>query len=227
MFSCPTDDIHSIYLDKELPAEFIAQYESHVSACSRCQQKLAHLRNVCGFFKADSNSIAMDSVYMQQSYDRLKTKLRYAKNAGTSRENASPHVIAYIVSMAAAFALAVVLPVGVKTKKASFVPQTSVSKIQPIERPQNTPISRKNIVINENINDNLAYSVNFRDFGNVHFADVDVFRPDFDVRIPLYGAIDASELDYFRGGRIAPKSSASLQGGFPFPVKEMQDYQRE
>ncbi|MBD5414512.1 MAG: hypothetical protein HDR52_08900 [Treponema sp.] len=227
MFSCPTDDIHSIYFDKELPAEFITQYESHVSTCSRCQQKLEHLRNVCGFFKADSNSITMDSVYMQQSYDRLKTKLRYAKNTGASRKNASPHTIAYIASMAAAFALAIVLPVGLKAKKTSFTSQTAVSKIQPIERPQNTPISHKNIVINENINDNLAYSVNFGDFGNVHFADVDVFRPHFDVRIPLYGAIDASELDYFRGGNITPKSSVSLQGWFPFPVNEMQDYQRE
>ena len=28
MYSCPTDDIHSIYLDKELPSEYQKLYES-------------------------------------------------------------------------------------------------------------------------------------------------------------------------------------------------------
>ena len=225
MFSCPTDDIHSIYLDKELPNEFIVQYESHISTCVSCQQKLARLRKVHELLQTDSQSITMDSVYLQQGYSRLKTKMHYSKNTNASYENAPSHIIPYVASLAAAVVLAIVLPVGLKSKNASFEAQASVSKITPIERPQNTAISNKNIFINENINDNLAQSVNFGNFGNVRFADVDVFRPHFGERILFYGPIDGSELGRFLSGRVVPHSS--MQGPLPFPVTEMQDYRSE
>ena len=39
MFTCPEDDIHSIYLDNELPPNFVAEYEAHVASCPKCKAK--------------------------------------------------------------------------------------------------------------------------------------------------------------------------------------------
>ena len=39
MYSCPTDDIHSIYLDKELPFEYQKLYEEHIQRCPECSRK--------------------------------------------------------------------------------------------------------------------------------------------------------------------------------------------
>ena len=33
MSTCPEKDIHSIYVDGELPENYIKQYESHLSSC--------------------------------------------------------------------------------------------------------------------------------------------------------------------------------------------------
>ena len=32
MFTCPEDDIHSIYADGELPKNYVAEYEAHVNS---------------------------------------------------------------------------------------------------------------------------------------------------------------------------------------------------
>ena len=29
MYSCPTDDIHSVYIDDELPQNYVLDYENH------------------------------------------------------------------------------------------------------------------------------------------------------------------------------------------------------
>ena len=37
MFTCPTNEIHSLYLDKELPQNYIAEYEAHIANCEKCK----------------------------------------------------------------------------------------------------------------------------------------------------------------------------------------------
>ena len=40
MYSCPTDDIHSVYIDDELPQNYVLDYENHIKTCSKCSAKL-------------------------------------------------------------------------------------------------------------------------------------------------------------------------------------------
>lgn len=45
MYTCPTDDIHSIYLDGELPDIYRKEYEAHIKTCSECEKKIAKAAN--------------------------------------------------------------------------------------------------------------------------------------------------------------------------------------
>ena len=40
MFTCPTNEIHSLYLDNELPQNYVAEYEAHIVSCEKCKAAL-------------------------------------------------------------------------------------------------------------------------------------------------------------------------------------------
>ena len=46
MSFCPSKDIHSVYLDGELPENYKAEYELHVSHCEKCRKELEQLKAV-------------------------------------------------------------------------------------------------------------------------------------------------------------------------------------
>ena len=80
MSSCPTDDIHSIYLDNELPPVYANQYEQHLKICPKCEAKLALLKKNHFALQSDAQNIRLDKIFLDDSFERLKTKLRYSKN---------------------------------------------------------------------------------------------------------------------------------------------------
>ena len=80
MSSCPTDDIHSIYLDNELPPVYANQYEQHLKICPKCEAKLDLLKKNHFALQSDAQNIRLDKIFLDDSFERLKTKLRYSKN---------------------------------------------------------------------------------------------------------------------------------------------------
>ena len=74
MYSCPTDDIHSVYLDNELPQAYVKDYEEHIKTCDCCRKKLEKMRIIHNAFKQDSKQITLDSTYLTHSFERLQTK---------------------------------------------------------------------------------------------------------------------------------------------------------
>lgn len=180
MFSCPTDDIHSIYLDSELPKSYLAEYENHLKICKKCSEKIEKFRRLKSIFSNDSKNLSLDKNFIDESYSRLLTKLNYSKNTRFVHQFPVQKAVAGIAA-AAAVLVAVVLPVKLIPSSSSSVSGNSanVASIVPVERPQNTSISNKNIVINGNINDNFAQTVSTGALQNPSLADVDVFRPEF------------------------------------------------
>ena len=47
MSFCPSKDIHSVYLDGELPENYKAEYELHISHCEKCRKELEQLKAKC------------------------------------------------------------------------------------------------------------------------------------------------------------------------------------
>ena len=116
MSFCPSKDIHSVYLDGELPENYKAEYELHISQCEKCRKELEQLKALRAMFKADSDSLNLDSHFMDESFQRLQIKMAYSKNVGKLPEKSPFKIISYVASgVAAAAVIALVLPLGVKS----------------------------------------------------------------------------------------------------------------
>lgn len=181
MYSCPTDDIHSIYLDNELPLNFVKEYETHIESCPKCKAKLDALRKIKSALKKDSKTIQLDKQFMEQSFERLQTKLHYSKNTENVHEfPVSEKTVRWGMAAAAAVIIAAVLPVTVSNAtKASSSQSANVASITPVTRPQSEPINQ-NVVVNGNLYNNLAQTVGTRNISNSALTNVDVLRPEFD-----------------------------------------------
>ena len=181
MYSCPTDDIHSIYLDNELPLAYIKEYESHITSCPACKAKLESLKRIKNAFQTDSKNIQLDKQFMNQSFERLKTKMHYSKNAATRFEFPfSEKTVRWGMATAAAVLIAAILPVTISNATKANNSNANIASITPVTRPQNAPLSNQNVVINGNLNHNLAQTVGTRNISNSALTNVDVLRPEFD-----------------------------------------------
>ena len=119
MSICPSKDIHSIYLDNELPEIYKAEYEAHLKECPACHKKLESLKKLHELFSSDSKAVNPDSHFLDQSFERLQLKLNYSKNTNAARSNESK-LKTFIPSFAAAAAvliMAVSLPLALRSGK--------------------------------------------------------------------------------------------------------------
>ena len=118
MSTCPETDIHSIYLDGELPEQFKNEYEQHIANCPECARKLKQLRVVHEIFAADSKSISLTEDELEESYRRLQARLSYRKGLNFKKEENSFgkkifSISKYaVVGVAAAAAVAFIMPSG-------------------------------------------------------------------------------------------------------------------
>ena len=191
MSFCPSKDIHSVYLDGELPENYKAEYELHISHCEKCRKELEHLKAVRDMFKADSDSLNLDERFMDESFQRLQIKMAYAKNVGKAPQKSPFKVISYVASgVAAAAVLALVLPLGLKSNKASAVNPTvaSTNSAAPLFETASSKTvnnvsydSGRSVAISGNIQDVvLSYEKQRKNKSFVkNVNDVDVLRPDF------------------------------------------------
>lgn len=145
MFTCPENDIHSVYLDGELPPVYMAEYESHLAGCEKCRAKLDSLRGLHEKLSADSASITLDSTALEESFRRLITKKSYRKNTLRADAVLTPGKIKsslkYVVTGAAAAAvMALILPA-----RRTGAPAQDTTAFQPVARtnmvmPQSMPV---------------------------------------------------------------------------------------
>lgn len=153
MSSCPTKDIHSVYLDGELPMAYLAEYESHVETCPKCAATLAKMRAISAAFKSDGDAMAKDDVFMAQSYERLMNRMSYSRvTKKAQRFSDTAFKPAYFVPMAAAAALlvAVFLPMRFTQKQEAMPVASHIASATPIMA-QQVSMQKKNVVINGTI----------------------------------------------------------------------------
>ena len=197
MSFCPSKDIHSVYLDGELPENYKAEYELHISHCEKCRKELEQLKALRSLFKADSDSLNLDQHFMDESFQRLQIKMAYSRNVGKVPQKSPFKVISYVASgVAAAAVLALIIPAGLKSNKTN---STTVSPIiQSVSSVSSVPItavstnansaannvgydSGRSVVVSGNIKDVVLSSEKQRKNNSFvkNANDVDVLRPDF------------------------------------------------
>lgn len=128
MSFCPSKDIHSIYLDNEMPDIYKAEYEAHLKNCESCQKELEKLKALHQLFKADSESISLNKQYLDQSFDRLMVKMNYSKHTKlTEKKQASGRKYFIPAAAAAAAVFALIIPVRINSSKINAAPEQAVA----------------------------------------------------------------------------------------------------
>ena len=190
MSTCPTKEIHSLYLDNELPQNHKEQYEAHIASCPACKAQLEKLRAVRDVLKADADVISPDKKFMDESYERLMLKMKYSKNAGhSSYSRANLCSWKVIVPAAAAVAvLALAIPLRLATGRAGVKTMSATSSIysqvpsQVSEQLENVAFAGENVFgFNTTSQDARITNVsNSSTAASKLIQDVEVFRPKFD-----------------------------------------------
>ena len=190
MSFCPSKDIHSVYLDNELPEVYKKEYEAHIETCEKCRKELETLKALRSSLRADADAISPDSHFMDESYERLMVKMSYAKNVGKASKNSFVRPSYYIPVAAAAAALfALLIPIRVNKAGNSAIASSASAPVvssQIVSMPSTANNvsfdSGKNLVVSGNIHETVNAS-RVQTIDNKVLSDnlreIDVLRPDF------------------------------------------------
>ncbi|MBR5033065.1 MAG: zf-HC2 domain-containing protein [Treponema sp.] len=192
MSTCPTKEIHSLYLDNELPQTHKEQYEAHIAACDKCRAEYEKLRAVRAVFEKDAQAVSPDKAFLDASYERLMLKMKYSKNVGhTASHRVSSRAWKIAVpAIAAAAVLALAIPLRFAVGRANVKTMSATSSLYS-QVPSQVSEQVSNVAFNgegsfgfdEGIQSILPSVTNV---GNSSVAaskliqDVEVFRPNFD-----------------------------------------------
>lgn len=181
MFTCPTNEIHSLYLDNELPQNYIAEYEAHIASCEKCKATLDKLRAVRGVFEKDAAAITPDKAFMDASYERLMLKMKYSKTSGRVYKPSRRVWKIAVPAIAAAAALALIIPIGLNAGRHNVKTMSAASSMysqipsQFSEQLSSVSLGNENGFAFTEVSNNST-----SDAASKLIQDVEVFRPNFD-----------------------------------------------
>lgn len=128
MSTCPEKDIHSIYLDGELPESYAKKYEEHLETCENCRKYYESLKKQHSAFAADSKNIELTQAEMDKSWERLQARLSFSKHTKQSNviefKDWAKTAVPAVAGAAAALAL-VFIPMSNNVKKNGTISPTS------------------------------------------------------------------------------------------------------
>lgn len=221
MSTCPDIEIHSLYLDNELPENFKAEFESHIASCEKCKAKLEKMKKTHQIFQSDSQNLNLDKVFLDQSFERLQSRMRYAKVIKESEPKSTmmfPEAKKYLpVAIAAAAVFALVLPLGMRTKDSQQTPQ--VAQVQSIKRTTDFTLDHNELLTQTS---NAAYPINLAtpvaNEDNFSTFTLNSFNPSLDSaavsvrhRRRSSGAAKLMQDDFFTPDFIHSNESPALQ----------------
>ena len=191
MSTCLEKDIHSIYIDNELPQNYIKEYESHLVICSTCRKEYQRLANISELLKSDKNILSLSEDKTNASFERLQTKLHYSKVIQTTKNNQFKN-FRLASSIAAVLAFLLIIPFSIiqkSQKNNAYNPSIQIPiNRNALEQGLSTVSfsSRKRNTINR-IKPNLTYDTGiYSNFiaprittNDKPFETIDIFRPKF------------------------------------------------
>lgn len=155
MFTCPEKDIHSIYLDGELPEEYKVKYESHVKTCQKCQAELSKLKMVHEILKKDSISLNddWDDSRLESSYEKLQNRLAFRKVVSFAQEEKPKfNILKFTVPAAAAAAVfALIIPLRLQNNNNAAPAAEEITPLVAKTSVSEQPLAEKEILVSGNI----------------------------------------------------------------------------
>ncbi|OJF77109.1 MAG: hypothetical protein BKP49_02945 [Treponema sp. CETP13] len=176
MSTCPSHDVHSMYIDNELPEPFKRNFEKHLLECLDCSTVMQQLKTVHDDLQEDSKNIVFSEEDLSASYERLQTKMRFASVTAVADNKSakfSKTLWRTIPLVAAALVVAIVLPLRFFSDNTNYV----TDSIPSLQSQQN--IIQASLVENKGViaSDDLShFSI---DFSSMDLTSMDFFRPEF------------------------------------------------
>ena len=175
MSTCPSHDVQSMYIDNELPEPFKSTFEKHVSECLDCSITLQNLKAIHDELQDDADAIQFSQKDIDASFDRLQTKMRFAKVttlADKKAENLSKSLWRIVPLAAAAVVIAFVIPFRFGLGNSSTVQETLPSFQSQGNAIQAAFVQDKGVISDGNLS---HYSI---DLSTLDLTAMDLFRPE-------------------------------------------------
>ena len=150
-------DLHSVYIDGEMPESFVSQYQNIVSSNEKEKAVLEKMQKLHSLLQEDSQSMTVSDSFAEESFARLQTKMRYAKNvsyAGAASEGKKSFVtpfVKYASSFAAAAAVFAVIFIPVHYNSLANAKETAVAAISIMKEKGIEPIAKKDVIVDGTI----------------------------------------------------------------------------
>ena len=211
MSTCPEKDIHSVYLDNELPPAYIADYEAHLATCEKCRAELEKLRRVRQILADDNKSLDLSASQMDSSFERLQARLSYSKVTKPQNKNVLTLGGAWAVlrnvgiGVAAALVVAVIIPV--RQKSASQQSPAVSSSFKPVARTSMALPTSGHITVDGRVAAN-SLSTLFADEPELITVEAGQSIEPFNPGLYMHGSYLANP--YTRAARTVNNTSASL-----------------
>lgn len=227
MSTCPENDIHSVYLDGELPEEFLQEYEAHVASCPECSKKLEALTRLKGFVHEDSASIVFSQKDLDDSFARLQARMSYNDFKKTESDNSVRFPVFrgiryFAAGIAAAAAIAFVVPLKASKKEVArqvFAPvaRTSVSHVvNPLKIDGNLDTERLSSFFDSGSSVEKSYAVPVSTRGTNAVQEM-MFDPYMRKRSSVVHPA-LSDYDLFAPVGVSEENPADHSKGFSFSV---------
>lgn len=152
MSTSPEKDLHSVYIDGEMPENFVSRYEDEISRDENAKAELEKMRSLHNLFQEDAKSKSVDKIFADQSFERLKTKMNYSKTLKFAEKKPSfiTPIAKYTASFAAAAAVFAFVFIPVYNRDISLAKTREVAAIEIKNSNEIAPISQKQVVIDGN-----------------------------------------------------------------------------
>ena len=129
-------DVHSVYIDNELPPAYIEKYEAQVQADAASAKALNDMQSLHNALRQDAQELTVDDAFLEASFARLQTKLQYHRHIVTAHavapQETKPKIYQFArwgVSFAAAAAVFALIITPVYLRAGNNTKENAVSAI--------------------------------------------------------------------------------------------------
>ena len=142
-------DLHSVYIDGEMPSDYIGEYETQLKSDEDSCAELKKMQKIHELFQKDSDEIQIDDKFIEESFQRLQTKMKFKNTVAKAEKKSFVSAFKYPLSFAAAAAVFALIftPAYVKSSGKS---ETKIQAIAMAEE-EIKPVSENNVVIDGNL----------------------------------------------------------------------------
>ena len=147
-------DLHSVYIDGEMPKDFVPEYEKILSQSPESKADLEKMEKIHRIFQNDSKDadIEVTDEFVEESFARLQMKMKFKQNTKNSENKSFIKVMRMPLSFAAAAAVFALIFTPAFVRSSKVAPETEVKAISVAVADEIPSLAEKDVYSDGNIN---------------------------------------------------------------------------